>query len=377
MVHEIALTIKPTMKCNMRCKHCFNGDDLKGDKMLGAGTACQFIEAACREYSDVKVTFHGGEPTLAGNAFYREVFAFQKQMAGIYQVKFSNNFTTNGLLLDDELIDLLIANHTLINISFDGPYHDCLRQHGERVYERIGRVKEKGGSVRVFCTISRESYEHLPEIYQWFNERGIDFKILPIEPRGYAAVDRELLMDTDRFIRVLADTYRYWIRDQSCRIRFYTFEEFASLRRNTQFKPFWFHREIALNPDGKIYPFGRPNDVQFCLGEPTDNFRISSCFSSDEYKRMLGILRRLREEYCIGCDSSGACNGVCLCMSYMYVQDDALLRYSCKQSARIFQAILEINDEIMDDFRRGETEKYSAVIKSKFVENDQIFQLFL
>ena len=34
MVHEIALTIKPTMKCNMKCRHCFNGDSLNGSEML-------------------------------------------------------------------------------------------------------------------------------------------------------------------------------------------------------------------------------------------------------------------------------------------------------------------------------------------------------
>lgn len=368
MIHEIALTIKPTMKCNMRCKHCFNGDDLNGTEMIEPERVCQFIESACREYRDVKVTFHGGEPTLAGNAFYRTVFAFQKQMIDKYNVKFSNNFTTNGLLLNDELIELLIANNTLINISFDGPYHDFLRQDSELVYKKICHVKAKGGRVRAFCTISKGAYEHLLEIYKWFNERRIDFKILPIEPRGYAAIDRELLMDTDQFISVLTDTYRYWIKDKTCKIRFYTFEEFAALRRDTQFKPFWFNREIALNPDGKIYPFGRPNDIQFCLGEPTDSFRISRCFYADRYKRMLETLSRLQKEYCTDCDSLGVCNGVCICMSYMYVQDDALLRYSCNQSNRIFKAVLAVNDEIINDFRQGETEKYSDIIKIKFAE---------
>jgi uncharacterized protein len=366
MVHEIALTIKPTMKCNMKCRHCFNGDSLNGSEMLGIKNACQFIEAACREYSDVKVTFHGGEPTLAGNEFYRQVFDFQKQMTDKYGAKFSNNFTTNGILLNDGLTELLIANNALINISFDGPYNDFLRQKSGQVYERICRVKSMGGRVRAFCTVSRGSFEHLPEIYQWFNERKIDFKILPIEPRGYAAVDRELLMDTDKFISILTDTYRYWITDKACNIRFYTFEEFAALRRDTQFKPFWFNREIALNPDGKIYPFGRPNDVQFCLGEAADSFRLSVCFDSVEYNRMLEILGKLREKYCTDCESAGVCNGVCICMSYMYVQDDALLRYSCYRSNRIFRAVLAVNDEIMEDFRRGETEKYSDIIKRKF-----------
>lgn len=368
MIHEIALTIKPTMKCNMRCKHCFNGNDLNKSDIIKIQDVYHFIEAACIEYEDIKVTFHGGEPTLAGNDFYKKVFKFQEQMSDKYDVKFSNNFTTNALLLDDELIDLLIRNNTLINISFDGPYNSVLRQHSNLVYEKICKVKEKGGRVRAFCTISKGSYTHLLDIYNWFNDRQIDFKILPIEPRGYAAIDRELLMDTKQFIKVLSEAYRYWITDKGCQIRFYTFEEFASLRRDTQFKPFWFKREIALNPDGKIYPFGRPNDIQFCLGEPSYAFSLNKCFDSAEYKRMLDILSGLRKKYCMDCPSSQVCNGVCICMSYMYVQQDDLLQYSCNQSNSIFSRILSINDEIMRDFKEGNTEKYNNIIKRKFTE---------
>ncbi len=366
MVHEIALTIKPTMNCNMRCRHCFNGDDLNTSGLLDIEKIYWFIESACKEYKDVKITFHGGEPTLAGLDYYKKIYAFQDEMVEKYKVKFSNNFTTNAVLLNKELMDLLISHNALINISFDGPFNDFLRENSDLVYERICSVKEKGGRVRAFCTISRGSYEHLLDIYRWFNERDIDFKILPIEPRGYAAVDRDLLMDTDDFIQVLTDTYRYWITDQSCQIRFYTFEEFAALRRDTQFKPFWFSREIALNPDGKIYPFGRPNDIQFCLGEPTANFSLTECFSASEYDRMLQILKGYRNEYCTTCDSTHVCNGVCICMSYMYVQDPELLRYSCNQSDKIFSSILAVNDEIMQDIKEGRVEKYTSIVRKKF-----------
>lgn len=366
MVHEIALTIKPTMNCNMRCRHCFNGDDLNISGILDIEKVYWFIESACKEYQDVKITFHGGEPTLAGLDYYKKIYAFQDVIGEKYKVKFSNNFTTNAVLLNDELMDLLISHNTLINISFDGPYNDFLRRNSALVYERICAVKEKGGRVRAFCTISRGSYEHLLDIYKWFNERSIDFKILPIEPRGYAAVDQELLMDTDDFIRILTDTYRYWITDQSCQIRFYTFEEFVALRRDTQFKPFWFSREIALNPDGKIYPFGRPNDIQFCLGEPSADFSLTECFSASEYSRMLQILNDYRNGHCTNCASTRVCNGVCICMSYMYVKEPELLRYSCNQSNKIFNSILDVNDEIMQDIKEGRADKYTSIVRKKF-----------
>lgn len=368
MVDEIALTIKPTMNCNMRCRHCFNGDSLNMSGMLSRINVYNFIEAACREYQNVRITFHGGEPTLAGIEFYKDIFDFQSKMTEQYNVNFSNNFTTNGLLLTDELMEILIENNTLINISFDGPYNNILRTHSSIVYEKICKVKKYGGKVRVFCTLSKGSYEHLQEIYEWFNEKEINFKISPIEPWGYAVMNRELLMDTEKFIGTLSDVYRYWSKDKNCRINFYTFEDFASLRRTTQFKPFWFNREIALNPDGKIYPFGRPNDVQFCIGKPTSVLRLNDCFESNEYKRMLNILSALRRKYCELCDFKQVCNGVCICMSYMYVQETELLEYSCNQSKHIFKNILNINDQIQVDFNHGKSDMYNDVIKRKFIK---------
>lgn len=367
MIHEIALTIKPTMNCNMQCKHCFNGDILNSTEMLDIKKAFAFIESACRECTDVKLTFHGGEPTLAGKDFYDKIFSFQQEMRNRYGVKFSNNFTTNGLLLDDEFIDLLVINDVLINVSFDGPYNDYLRQHSQHVQSVIEKIKKKGGRVRAFCTISKGSYEHLLDIYKWFNKKEINFKILPIEPRGYAAIDRNLLMDTDKFINILEEVYVYWLHDSNCKIRFYTFEEFATLRKNIQFKPFWFNREIALNPDGKIYPFGRPNDIQFCLGEANCENNITSYFQTEAYERMLKELDDIRMQYCSNCSARGACNGVCVCMSYMYVQTEELLKYSCNQSRRIFQSILKINYSIMEDIKKVNGDDYNIIAREKFL----------
>ena len=366
MVHEIALTITPTMACNMRCKHCFNGELLNVPEQVQLRSAIRFLDIAAAEFQDIKVTFHGGEPTLAGIDFYEKVFEHQKLLAKEYGVVFSNFFTTNGLLLDDRLIDLLMENHAMINISFDGPYNDVLRQHTEDVLSRIRRAKEKGARIRIFCTISAQSVPHLSEIYEWFKENDLDFKILPIEPRGYVETNHALLMDTERFLAELEQLYRVWGKDRDCRIKFYTFQEFAGLRRNMQFKPYWINREIALNPDGKIYPFGRPNDIHFCLGSPFDVERISDCFQNKEYKRLLSQMKRCAEERCGTCGSFHICRGVCICMSYVYGDDSDALKYECGMSDGIFSRILAVNDEIIDDFRAGNTGAYNDYVKEQF-----------
>ena len=60
MKEQIDITIKPTMACNMKCKHCFNGDAFVSNDKLDVTKACILMEKACKEYKKVKLTFHGG-----------------------------------------------------------------------------------------------------------------------------------------------------------------------------------------------------------------------------------------------------------------------------------------------------------------------------
>ena len=81
MIHKIALTIKPTMACNMKCRHCFNGDSMNCKSFIDIDTVYRFIKIAASENNDVKITFHGGEPTLAGYDFYKKIFEYEKQLS--------------------------------------------------------------------------------------------------------------------------------------------------------------------------------------------------------------------------------------------------------------------------------------------------------
>lgn len=363
---EIAITVKPTLSCNMKCYHCFNGDKLNSSGLIDINKVKSLFKKACYEYDSIKVTFHGGEPTLAGIDFYKAFFQYEHRLSEEYGMKFRNFFTTNGLLLDDVFIDLLIENNTLINVSYDGPYNDVLRQNSDEVLSNIKKIQDKNGRVRCFCTISKDSYEHLNEIYDWFNKNNLDFKTLPIEKVGYAKNNSSLVMSSAELTRVLVDVYKRWICDKDFSIRYYTFEEFSALRRGIQFKPFWFNRKLALNPDGKIYPFGRPNDVNYCLGFPDQINKIEDCFKSTQYEKLRDILNHFHQEKCQSCKSIDVCNGVAICMTYMYEDEESILDYSCNQASMIFQSILEVNDQIIEDFKEGNTYKYSDYIKKKF-----------
>ena len=173
---EIAITVKPTLLCNMRCLHCFNGNKFNSSTVINIDKVKVLFRKASEEYTTIRITFHGGEPTLAGIEFYKTLFEYQHFLSREYCVKFRNFFTTNGLSLNEEFIDLLIANDVLINISFDGPYNNILRQKGEKVLNNIKLIQKKHGRIICFCTLSKGSYNHLQEIYNWFIKNELNFR---------------------------------------------------------------------------------------------------------------------------------------------------------------------------------------------------------
>lgn len=370
MKDKIDLTIKPTMGCNMQCKHCFNGDAFLPTDMLNVKVALELVAKACTEYKHVKIVFHGGEPSLAGIDFYEDFFEGLRLLENKYGTEFNVLFTTNGLLLTDAFIDILNENRVFINVSFDGPFNDLLRQHTQKVQNIIFKIRDKGGRFRCFCTLSKHSVPHLREIYDWFNENGLHFKTLPVEKRGYARINDQIIMNPIDLVDQFESVYRHWVTDKDFRISYSTFEEFGKLRRTVQHRKFWFGRKIALNSDGKLYVFGRPNDINYKIGTPYDIERLSECFESEGYLKYLRTLENIRNSRCGRCESNGVCGGVNINIAYLYVDDMNLIDYSCAQSNMLFQRILNVNDEIINDFQNGHGEKYNKYIYKVFSEFD-------
>ncbi|MCV6039357.1 anaerobic sulfatase maturase, partial [Escherichia coli] len=74
-------------------------------------------------------SWQGGEPTLLGLDYFRNVVALQKkhQPKG---VRIENDLQTNGILLNDEWCVFLKEHNFLVGLSIDGPreLHDKYRK---------------------------------------------------------------------------------------------------------------------------------------------------------------------------------------------------------------------------------------------------------
>ena len=123
----LSLLIKPASgNCNMRCRYCFYADELDNREIRSYGkmsvdTMHTIVDKAM-EYGDYECTiaFQGGEPTLAGLDFYRDLVAYVTAHENPKKLKIHYALQTNGYLINEEWAAFLGENHFLVGVSLDG-----------------------------------------------------------------------------------------------------------------------------------------------------------------------------------------------------------------------------------------------------------------
>lgn len=147
------LTLGISHVCNLRCKYCIYSGTYEGERthegrMMSIKMADKIIDEFYikRKTNQPKaVIFYGGEP-LTNFSVIKHVVTRLGKMGK--RVLFS--ITTNGIFLSkDEILDFLVANKFVINISFDGPVQDIVRVDTEgkgtfkRLMDVIQRIHDK------------------------------------------------------------------------------------------------------------------------------------------------------------------------------------------------------------------------------------------
>lgn len=125
-------------------------------------------------YAEGEVTFafQGGEPTLAGAAFYQKVIELERKYA-CRGIRVANLIQTNGYALENDLLDVLKAGYFLVGVSLDGTreIHDLRRPGPEggptydRIRRNIGRLADKGIDCNILCVVDDEIAEQAQAVF--------------------------------------------------------------------------------------------------------------------------------------------------------------------------------------------------------------------
>ena len=256
-----ALCLHVAHTCNLNCAYCFasqgkyNGERAVMSFEVGK-QALDFLVEHSGKRHNLEVDFFGGEP-LMNFQVVKDLVAYARSIEKEAGKNFRFTLTTNGMLIDDEVIDFANREMSNVVLSLDGrkEVHDRYRVDyaGNGSWERIvpkfqKLVRERGGrNYYMRGTFTHHNPDFLQDIRQMLD---LGFTELSMEPVVCAPDDPTALTEEDR--RIVLDQY----------------EKLAELmlEREREGRPFTFyHYMIDLSGGPCIYK------------------RISGCGSGTEY----------------------------------------------------------------------------------------------
>ncbi|MDE6059626.1 MAG: thioether cross-link-forming SCIFF peptide maturase [Clostridia bacterium] len=129
-----ALCLHVSHDCNLRCKYCFADEGAYHSvretmSFEVAKAAIDFLLKNSGNRKVLEVDFFGGEPLMNFDVVKRTVY-YAKEEAAKLGKRFLFTTTTNGLLLDDDIIAFLNAEMENVVLSLDGrkEVHDEVRK---------------------------------------------------------------------------------------------------------------------------------------------------------------------------------------------------------------------------------------------------------
>ena len=256
-----ALCLHVAHTCNLNCAYCFASQGkYHGDRALMSfevgKRALDFLIEHSGSRRNLEVDFFGGEPLMNWDVV-KQLVAYARTQEKIYNKNFRFTLTTNGMLIDDDVIEFSNKEMSNVVLSLDGrkEIHDRLRVDyaGNGSYDKIvpkfkKLVDARGGkNYYMRGTFTHANPDFTNDV---FHMADMGFTELSMEPVVCAADDPAALTPDD--LEVVKRQYEILAEEM--------------LRREEEGRPFTFyHYMIDLTEGPCIYK------------------RLSGCGSGTEY----------------------------------------------------------------------------------------------
>ncbi len=324
-----ALCLHVAHTCNLNCSYCFASQGkYHGERALMSfevgKRALDFLIENSGRRTNLEVDFFGGEPLMNWDVV-KQLVAYARTQEEPHHKKFRFTLTTNGMLIDDEVIDFANREMSNVVLSLDGrkEIHDALRVDyaGKGSYDRIvpkfqKLVKARGGkNYYMRGTFTHANPDFTKDL---FHMADLGFAELSMEPVVCAPGDSAALTSED--IEIVKQQYELLAVDM--------------LRREKEGKPITFyHYMLDLTGGPCIYKriSGCGSGTEYMAVTPWGDLYPCHQFVGEEKYRLGNIWdgvtnTRLREEFrscnayarkeCDDCWARLYCSGGCAANAY-------------------------------------------------------------
>ncbi|PEZ05987.1 thioether cross-link-forming SCIFF peptide maturase [Bacillus sp. AFS018417] len=357
-----ALCLNVAHTCNLSCEYCFasqgkyNGNRAIMSYEVGQ-RAIDYLLENSGHHRNLDVDFFGGEPLMAWKVV-KQIVAYARSKEKEHKKTFRFTFTTNGMLLSDEITDFLNEEMYNVVLSLDGrkEVHDHLRKTvtGKGSYDYIvpkfQEFLEKRGDKEYYVrgTYTRNNVDFTNDI---FHIADLGFDKLSMEP--VICDPREPYALTDEDLPEIYNQYEILAKEMLKRAEegngftFYHYmldlsegpciqKRISGCGSGTEY--------LAVTPWGELFPCHQfVGDEEYSLGNIWDGitkletqcqFRESNCYSKTECQDCWAKL------YCSGgcpanaLHATGSLNG-----TYDFSCDIFRKRIECSMMVKVAQSI--------------------------------------
>ncbi len=324
-----ALCLHVAHTCNLNCSYCFASQGkYQGERALMSfevgKQAFDFLIANSGTRKNLEVDFFGGEPLMNWDVV-KQLVAYARSIEKEHNKNFRFTLTTNGLLIDDEIIDFLNKEMSNVVLSLDGrkEVHDHFRKNyaGKGSYDDIvpkfKRLVEKRGGKDYYMrgTFTHNNVDFTNDI---FHMADLGFTELSMEPVVCPPDDPYALTKED--LPKLFEQYEILANEM--------------IKRKKEGRPFTFYHYMldlkngpciykritgcgsgteymAVTPWGELFPCHQfVGDPKYSLGNIWDG--IKNTAAQDEFR----ACNAYAKPECKDCWAKMYCSGGCAANAY-------------------------------------------------------------
>ncbi|MCR5508043.1 MAG: thioether cross-link-forming SCIFF peptide maturase [Lachnospiraceae bacterium] len=330
-----ALCLHVSHDCNLACRYCFaeEGKYHQDKRQLMSyevgRQALDFLVAGSEGRRNLEVDFFGGEPLMNFDVV-KQLVTYGRSLEEKYDKKFRFTLTTNGVLLNDEILEFANKEMSNLVLSIDGrrEIHDLMRpfRGGQGSYDAIVDKFKKAADSRnqtdyyVRGTFTRNNLDFSEDV---MHLAGLGFKQISVEPvvagpdEDYSIREEDvpfILEQYDILARKLIE-----LKKQGRGVNFFHFmidleggpcvyKRLSGCGSGTEY--------LAVTPEGDLYPCHQfVGQDGFKLGNVYDG--IVNTELRDEFK-LCNVYSR---EKCRECFARFYCSGGCAANAFAFSGD--------------------------------------------------------
>ena len=366
-----SLLIKPASAvCNLDCSYCFYLDReadpyqaLPGRRMTLETLERMVDTFLFYSYPASIFAFQGGEPTLAGPAFFESLVEFQKRYGRNGQ-SVSNAMQTNGILLDDAWCRIFKETQWLIGISLDGPEpaHDLYRVNKagagtwRKVIQGVDCLKKNGVEFNVLCMLSQANVGQPKELYRFFRALDIEhIQFIPLSEFDGLGQPLPFTITPEQYGRFLCETFDLWWPDRR-RVRIRYFDNIAEALAGQKPGTCTMHETcdsyVVVEYNGDVYPCDFFVEEGWKLGNVNDDSWSEIARRQRRYQ--FAATKTIPHAECQVCEYQSICHGGCPKHRHDQRGQFSDLDYFCSAYKMIFaKAVGPLREEVKRIAGRG------------------------